>query len=205
MFRVLTAAGIVCFPILPVPRGALHEYEWNDSRVFAGTTRRFWVYVPAQYAESDPASLMVFQDAEWYMDLDFEVRAPIVLDNLIHRGEMPVTVVVFVEPSAYRNAEYDAFDDSYARFLLEEIVPAVRAAYTVTGDPDPWASGGGRDGGHSALTVAGRRPAPFRQLFAPLGLLRRVREGNGGVPASLTLPHTPTIRASTAPRAEKHR
>ena len=50
-----------------VPCGATHEYEWNDSRVFPGTPRRFWAYVPAQYASAEPASLMVFQDAEWYM------------------------------------------------------------------------------------------------------------------------------------------
>ena len=57
---------------------------------------------------------MVFQDAKWYLDLDLEVRAPVVLHNLIHKGEMPPTVVVFVEASENRNAEYDAFSDDYA-------------------------------------------------------------------------------------------
>jgi hypothetical protein len=28
-----------------VPRGAIHEYEWNASRVFPGTERRYWVFV----------------------------------------------------------------------------------------------------------------------------------------------------------------
>lgn len=89
-FPARYAHGPDSFPQPGVPRGALHEYEWNESRVFPGTNRRFWVYVPAGYRESEPASLMVFQDAEWYLDLEFEARAPVVFDNLIHRGEMPV-------------------------------------------------------------------------------------------------------------------
>jgi len=161
-----------------VPRGVLHEHDWNESRVFPGTQRRYWVYVPVQYAPSEPASLMVFQDAEWYMDVDFEVRAPIVLDTLIHRGEMPVTVVVFVEPSGNRNAEYDAFDDAYATFLLEEIIPAVRAEYAITDDPDQWAVAGGSSGGNCAFTVAWFRPDRFRRVFCSSGSFAQMPGGN---------------------------
>jgi hypothetical protein len=43
---------------LPVaPCGTVHRYEWNDSRIFPGTTRRYWVHVPAQYDGSTPSSL----------------------------------------------------------------------------------------------------------------------------------------------------
>ena len=103
---------------------------------------------------------MVFQDAEWYLNLESEVRAPVVLDNLIHRGEIPVTIVVFVEPSENRNAEYDAFDDAYATFLLDEIIPAVRAGYAVTDDSDRWVIAGGSSGGNCAFTVAWFRAGP---------------------------------------------
>ena len=142
------------FPQADVPRGELHEFEWPDSRVFPGTSRRYWVYVPAQYAQHRPASLMVFQDAAWYMKLDYEVRAPVVLDNLIHKGEMPVTIGVFIEASENRNAEYDAFSDAYATFLLDEIIPAVGTEYAITDDPDEWAIAGGSSGGNCAFTVA---------------------------------------------------
>jgi len=112
------------------------------------------------------------------MNLDFEVRAPIVLDNLIHRGEMPVTIVVFVEPSENRNAEYDAFGDAYARFLLEEIIPAVRAAYAITDDPHQWAIAGGSSGGNCALTVAWFRPDRFRRVFCSSGSFVQMPDGN---------------------------
>lgn len=161
-----------------VPRGALREHEWNDSRVFPGTKRRYWIYTPAHYAPSEPASLMVFQDAKWWMHPDFEVRAPTVLDNLIHRGEMPVTIAVFVEASVDRNAEYDAFDDAYATFLIEEIVPAVGAKYAINDDPAQWAVAGGSSGGNCAFTAAWFRPDRFRRVFCSSGSFVQMRGGN---------------------------
>jgi hypothetical protein len=91
-----------------VPAGTIFDYEWSASRVFPGTERRYWVYVPAQYTASEPASLMVFQDGRMYLDPEGEIRVPIVFDNLIHRGEMPVTIGVFVDPGEpeRRNLEY---------------------------------------------------------------------------------------------------
>jgi enterochelin esterase family protein len=156
----------------------LHEYSWSESRIFPGTSRRYWVYVPVQYTPTEPASLMVFQDAEWYTALDFEVRAPIVLDNLIHRREMPVTIVVFVEPSANRNAEYDAFSDAYASFLLDEIIPAVRGDWAITDDPDAWAIAGGSSGGNCAFTVGWFRPDRFRRVWCSSGSFVLMPGGN---------------------------
>src|SRR5436305_3959858 len=159
-FPVRYAHGPDSFLQPGVPRGRIQEYEWNESRVFPGTHRRYWVYTPARYSESQPAGLMVFQDADWYLDLDLEARAPVVFDNLIHRGELPVTVGVFVAPGEpeNRSVEYDAFSDAYATFLLTEILPAVRSRYAITDDADRWAIGGGSSGGSCAFTVAWMRP-----------------------------------------------
>lgn len=163
-----------------VPRGAVHVFEWSTSRVFPGTGRRFWVHVPAQYAASEPAALMVFQDGHMYLDPEGEIRAGVVFDNLIHRGEMPVTIGVFVDPGgpANRNAEYDALDDAYATFLLTEILPAVRDRYVVSDDPDRWAVAGGSSGGSCAFTVAWTRPDRFRRVLSFLGSFAQLRGGN---------------------------
>lgn len=179
-FPARYAHGPDSYPQPGVPRGALHEHEWNASRVFPGTRRRYWVYVPAQYTEAEPASLIVFQDAEWYLDLDFEVRAPIVFDNLIHRGEMPVTIGVFVAPGepGNRNVEYDAFSDAYATFLLTEILPAVQSRYAIADDPDRWAIGGGSSGGNCAFTVAWMRPDRFRRVLCFVGSFTQLEGGN---------------------------
>ncbi|MGA5142925.1 hypothetical protein [Streptomyces azureus] len=49
--------------------------------------------------------MMVFQDGWWYLDPAAEVRGAIVLDNLIHRGDIPVTIGVFVDPGVFPDAE----------------------------------------------------------------------------------------------------
>ena len=163
-----------------VPRGTILDYEWTESRVFPGTSRRYWVYVPAQYTGSEPASLMVFQDGRRYLDPEDEMRVPVVLDNLIHRGEIPVTIGVFVDPGepANRNLEYDTFSDAYATFLLTEILPNVRDRYRITDDPDQWAVGGGSSGGSCAFTVAWTRPDRFRRVLSFLGSFAQLQGGN---------------------------
>ncbi len=163
-----------------VPRGELRELEWCQSRVFSGTTRRYWVYVPARYEPPEPASLMVFQDGGMYVDPDGEVRAGVVFDNLIHRGEMPVTIGVFVDPGepGNRNVEYDAFSDTYAEFLLTEILPTVRRDLHITDDPDRWAICGGSSGGSCAFTAAWMRPDRFRRVLSFLGSFAQLEGGN---------------------------
>jgi enterochelin esterase family protein len=163
-----------------VPRGEILEYEWNRSEVFPGTTRRYWVYLPPGYTASAPASLMVFQDGRLYLDANGAFRASIVFDNLIHRGEMPTTIGVFVDPGepGNRNAEYDAFDDAYATFLLTEILPRVRANYSITDDPDRWGICGGSSGGNCALTVAWLRTDRFRRVMSFLGSFEQIEGGN---------------------------
>jgi enterochelin esterase family protein len=163
-----------------VPVGTILDHEWSASRVFLGTGRRYWVYVPAQYIGSEPASLMVFQDGHLYLDPDGEMRVPVVFDNLIHQGEMPVTIGVFVDPGEPENRtlEYDTFSDAYATFLLTEILPSVQDRYRIADDADQWAIGGGSSGGSCALTVAWTRPDRFRRVLSFLGSFAQIRGGN---------------------------
>src|SRR5262245_11281586 len=63
-----------------VPKGEVTKYSWNESKVYPGTVRDYWVYVPMQYDGSKPACVYVNQDGLAY-------EAPKVFDNLIHRKE----------------------------------------------------------------------------------------------------------------------
>jgi enterochelin esterase-like enzyme len=177
-----------------VPRGTIFDHVWSTSRVFPGTKRRYWVYVPAQYSPSHSASLTVFQDGHAWLDPDGEMRAPIVFDNLIHRGEMPVTIGVFVDPGIFRgelpeklgwdpkpenrSVEYDTLSDAYAEFLLTEILPTVQQRYVVTDDPDQRAICGGSSGGICAFTVAWERPDQFRRVLSCIGSFGDSRGGH---------------------------
>ncbi|MER7009708.1 alpha/beta hydrolase-fold protein [Dactylosporangium sp. NPDC000555] len=169
-----------------VPVGRTVEFDWNDSIVYPGTSRKFWVHLPAQYDPSQSAALMVFQDGQWYLDPDGEVRGAIVLDNLMHRGDIPATVSVFVDPGVlegaaepkHRNVEYDAFDDRYATFLLTEIIPQVTERYSITKDSNGWGICGGSSGGNCAFTAAWLRSDKFRRVICCLSSFVQMPDGN---------------------------
>lgn len=172
-----------------VPAGTVFEYEWRASAIYPGTFRKFWVYVPAQYNPDEPAGLMVFQDGWWYLDPQGDVRGGTVMDNLIHAGEIPITIGVFVDPGVFpevndpdgrknRNAEYDAFDDRYVSFLLTEILPQVTHAYTIAPDSHCWAICGGSSGGDCAFTAAWLRPDKFGRVIAFLSAFVQMPGGN---------------------------
>lgn len=152
-----------------VPAGETTEVVWDHSDAYPGTTRKLWVHVPVGCGLDEPAGLLVFQDGWWNLDPTGEVRAGVVLDNLVHRGEIPPTIGLFVDPGVFpeavhprnRNAEYDAFDDRYVEFLLTEIVPQVSGRHRLSDDPSHWAVCGGSSGGNCAFTAAWLRPDRF--------------------------------------------
>ena len=81
-----------------VPQGVVTQHKWTSKKVFPGTVRDYWIYVPRQYDRKSPAAVMVFQDGGTYVNTKRSFRIPTVFDNLIHKGEMPVTIGVFLNP-----------------------------------------------------------------------------------------------------------
>ncbi len=172
-----------------VPRGKVTKHSW-ESKVFPGTVRDYWVYVPAQYDGSKPACVMVFQDGGNYARDDGQFRVPIVFDNLIHKREMPITVGIFINPGVIpakeqgqgerrnRSFEYDTLSDQYARFLLEEILPEVGKQHKLTDNPEERAIGGISSGGICAFTVAWERPQAFRKVLSHVGSFTNIRGGH---------------------------
>jgi enterochelin esterase family protein len=175
-----------------VPKGKVTEYEWNNSKIYPGTVRKYSVYVPAQYDASKPACVFVCQDGVMY-------KAPTVFDNLIHKKEMPVTIGIFIRPGdkplkpgepprkrpdgrpaspANRSVEYDTLSDVYSKFLLEEILPEVGKKYNLTKDPEGRCIAGSSSGGICAWTVCWERPDQFRKCFTTVGSFTNIRGGN---------------------------
>src|SRR5271170_7857858 len=81
-----------------VPHGKMVGPSTLPCKVYPGTAHTYWVYVPAQYEASKPASLMIFNDGQAFMSQEGSLRAPNVMDNLIHRREIPVMIGVFINP-----------------------------------------------------------------------------------------------------------
>lgn len=169
-----------------VPSGRIVESVWRQSEIYPGTSRRFWVHVPAQYDPAVPADLLVFQDGWYYLDPAGDLRAGIVLDNLLHDGDIPVTISVFVDPGVFegaaepknRNTEYDAFDDRYVTFLLTEILPQVTKRYSIAEDPGRWGVCGGSSGGNCSFTAAWLRPDKFGRVLCGNSSFVQMPRGN---------------------------
>ena len=81
-----------------VPKGKLVGPTAIQCETYPGTQHTYWVYVPAQYDPAKPASLMIFNDGQAFIDMNGSARAPNVLDNLIYRRELPVMIAVFINP-----------------------------------------------------------------------------------------------------------
>ncbi|MFO0905161.1 MAG: SMP-30/gluconolactonase/LRE family protein [Pirellulales bacterium] len=173
-----------------VPQGEVKKYEFRDSKVFPGTVRDYWIYVPKQYDPNKPACVYVNQDGVQY-------KAPEVFDRLIAAGEMPVTIGVFIMhgrvPAANddalarfnRSYEYDGLGDAYARFLLDELLPEVERQKTSDGrairlskNGNDRCIGGASSGAICAFTAAWERPDAFSRVFSAIGTYVGLRGGD---------------------------
>ena len=165
-----------------VPKGEILKFAFENSKIFPGTWREYWIYVPAQYKPDKPACVYVNQDGIQY-------EAPTVFDNLIFKKEMPVTIGVFVMHGRVKAAdantaldrfnrsfEYDGLGDNYVRFLLEELLPEVETKGTSDGrairlskNGNDRAIGGASSGAICAFNAAWERPLEFSRVFSSIG------------------------------------
>src|ERR1700712_1999457 len=91
-----------------VPKGEVLKFTFDNSAVFPGTWREYWVYVPAQYRPDKPACVYINQDGiQW--------NAPTVFDNLINKKEIPVTIGVFIMHGRVRSRQPDSTLDRFNR------------------------------------------------------------------------------------------
>jgi sugar lactone lactonase YvrE/enterochelin esterase-like enzyme len=173
-----------------VPAGTQFGFKFDASKVFPGTVRSITVYVPAQYKGDKPACVYVGLDG-----LGFNV--PVVFDNLISKGEMPVTIAIGISPGQVesnnapadprfnRSFEFDGLNDSLARLVLDEVLPAVEQHKTPDGlpillskDPNDRCTAGGSTGAIAAFTLAWERPDQFRRVFTAIGTFVGMRGGD---------------------------
>jgi len=168
-----------------VPAGRLEgPMEWRSKIIQPATVRRYWVYVPAQYTGAAPANVLVFQDGARAISAEGSLRVPQVLENLIAKKDIPVTIGIFVTPGQRgdvfpdsigtgnpnnRAQEYDVLTDDYSRMILEEILPEVGKKYKLTTDPRGRAIGGTSSGAIAAWTVAWNHPDQFGNVISAIG------------------------------------
>jgi len=180
------------------PQGKYFEFSLRlaDSKIFRGddstlepakkavrTERKIFVYVPAAYREGTPAPVLVIHDGPGQMKL---VRNA--LDNLTvskdPQRRLPPFIAIAIEnggndgKNSERGLEYDTMSDRLARFVSDEVFPAVlanpaiKAAYPrLALTQNPWGRAvlGCSSGGAAALTMCWFRPDLYRRVIAYSG------------------------------------
>lgn len=176
-------------PLKGIDAGEIIERQFADSKLYPGTQRTYWIYISKGYVPDKPACLYVCMDGIQY-------NAPTVFDHLIASGEMPVTIGVFVGSGRVaddknqtlrfnRSNEFDKTDDTFVRFLLEELLPDAEKQKTKDGrsihfskDANDRAVAGASSGAICAFTAAWQRPDAFSRVFSSIGTYVAMRGGN---------------------------
>jgi gluconolactonase len=193
VLRWLSVLPLLCLSAnirADVPKGEVSKHAFEQSKIFPGTVRDYWIYVPKQYDATKPACLYVCQDGIQY-------KAREVFDELIDKKEIPVLIGVFVTPGRVkalsgealdrfnRSYEYDGLGDAYVRFLVEELLPEVEKKKTAAGlpirlsqDGNDRCIAGSSSGAICAFTAAWERPNAFRRVFSSIGTYVGLRGGN---------------------------
>lgn len=178
-----------------IPKGEIRGPFVLPSEAYPGTQHSYWVYVPTQYDPAVPASLMIYNDGQAFLNPEGDVRANVVMDTLIYRREIPVMIGVFINPGrrpdqpephlrnwgdrdTNRPTEYNTLDDRYARVIVDELLPALYKDYNISQDPDRHGIGGSSSGAIAAFTVAWERPNHFRKVLSNVGSFTNIRGGH---------------------------
>lgn len=182
---------------LGAPKGRRFQFSMRlaDSALFNGedptldpkkpvnAERSIVVYVPAKYVDGTPAPVLVIQDGPGDIGLVQNI-----LDNLTSTDSpsrrLPAFVAVAVQnggddaQGSERGLEYDTMSDRYARFINDEVLPAVEAEPAIqaaypnlrfTSDPSGRAALGCSSGGAAALTMGWFRPDLFSRIVTYSG------------------------------------
>jgi enterochelin esterase-like enzyme len=173
-----------------VPRGHVSQFRYK-SEIFAKTERDVWVYIPKQCDGKTPVCVMVFQDGGTYQSPKGSYRATIVMDNLIHKKEIPVMIGIFINPGVFpdkldkkkkplsnRSFEYDSMTPQYVEFLEKEILAEVGKQYKLRQDAAARGICGASSGGICAFTAAWERPDLFSKVLSHIGSFTNIRGGD---------------------------
>jgi enterochelin esterase family protein len=191
------------------PRGKTFSFSVT-SKIFDGkdttltktpvsVTRTIQAYVPAMYKDGAPAPVLIIQDGPGPL-----TQVSNALDNLTISTDplrkLPPFIVIAVPPGgndsigSERGLEYDTLSDRYARYITQEIMPALQTSAKATYPSlkfDPNASGraalGCSSGGAAAFTMAWFRPDLFSRVIAYSATL--VAQQDPKAPESTMYPH----------------
>lgn len=145
-----------------VPEGTLEERVFESPAL--GDARRITLYLPARYRATRRYPLLMVHDGGDYLRF---AALKTVLDNLIHRLEIPGLVAALMHPPD-RMAQYRG-QEAHASYLVEELVPQLEGELPLVGEPWARCLMGASLGGVATLATAVAHPGFFGRLLIQSG------------------------------------
>lgn len=109
-------------------------------------------------------------NAPFYLNAKYnETNAVQVIDQTFTRGEAPEALYLFVDAlTSWGGSQFinSAATGRYEDYILEELLPALKARYPVSSDPSGWCVTGGSSGGYGALHLGSKHPDVFGKIAA---------------------------------------
>jgi enterochelin esterase-like enzyme len=167
----LPAFGPDSYARAGIPQGKLTGPLELESKVYAGMKANVWYYVPAQWDGTTALPVQIWNDGQQFTGVrPTQWRVLETLDNLFAQKKIPLMASVFVQPgpgpaSNQRSVEYDTMDDTYTRYLLEEILPEVGKHVKLRQDGYSRAIAGLSSGGICAFNAAFLKPGEFSRVL----------------------------------------
>jgi enterochelin esterase family protein len=146
----------------PEARGGRLDEIRFDSQVFG--RRGVGLYLPARYRRTRRYPLLVVHDGHDYLQY---AQLGTILDNLIHRREIPEMIVALTS-SPNRLGEY-AGDVRHAKFLTDELVPNLERTLPLEARPQGRCLMGASFGAVASLATALYRPGFYGRLLVQSG------------------------------------
>jgi enterochelin esterase-like enzyme len=170
----MAAFGPDSYPQAGVPEGKLTGPMEMASKVYPKMKANVWYYVPAQWDGKTPLAVEIWGDGQMYMKRMTAYRVLEAFDNLTAQKRIPMMVNIFIQPGtadgvARRSVEYDTVNDTYSRYLLEEILPEIGKTVPMRQDGYSRAMVGESSGGICAFNAAYFKPGEISRVLSWIG------------------------------------
>ncbi len=142
--------------------GTIEDYRFHSAAF--GQDRDLQVYLPARFRASRSYPLLIVHDGTDFVRF---AELKTVLDNLIHRQEVPAMIVALTS-SADRLGEYTC-NEEHARFLGEDLLGFMESNFPLLGTPTSRAVMGASLGAVASFHAAASYPDRFGRLLLQSG------------------------------------
>jgi enterochelin esterase family protein len=142
--------------------GRLDPFSFRSKSL--GGMRHGSIYLPARFRKTRLYPLVVVHDGSDYVNF---ASMKVVLDNLIHRLEIPDMIVAFTD-SPDRLREYGNYEN-HAKFLSEELLPDLTGRLPILDRPQARCLMGASFGAVAAFSTACRYPDVWGRLLLQSG------------------------------------